>query len=140
MTVKPLFLLLLAPAFMHLHNISPKRKMNPRERLLGGLKTIILILTRLTTSYLGHKTNPICQVVFLKPITRSDQKCHTFYKKKWNQDIMMEAITINMCRFIKELFDLINSCPNKYWRKMLIVPNSYISCKNMGCAKTKTIS
>ena len=140
MTVKPLFLLLLALAFTHLHNISPKRKMNPRERLLGGLKTIILILTRLTTSYLGHKTNPICQVVFLKPITRSSQKCHTFYKKKWNQYITMEAITINMCRFIKELFDLSNAYPKKYWSKMLIMLNPYMSSKNMGCAKTKTIS
>ena len=52
----------------------------------------------------------------------------------------MEAITINMCRFIKELFDLINACPNKDWRKMLTVLNPYISSKNMGFAKNKTIS
>ena len=111
--------------------------MNSRERLLGGLKTIILILTRLSTSYLGHKTNLICQVVFFNTITRSDQKCHTFYKNKGNQDIAMEEITINMCRFIKELFDLINAYPKKDWRKMLIVLNPYISYKNMGCAKLK---
>ena len=52
----------------------------------------------------------------------------------------MEAITINMCRFIKELFDLINACPKKDWRNMLIVLNPYMSSENMGCAKTKTIS
>ena len=52
----------------------------------------------------------------------------------------MEAITINMCKFIKELFDLINACANKDWIKMLIVLNPYISSKNMGCAKNKTIS